>query len=317
MYDIKDLEAFVSVAKTESLTTSTRDLNLPKSTLSRRLRQLEEAVGQSLLSRQSKGIAPNAAGRVFYRYANEILMLVTQGQEALDELKAEVKGKLVLRCHEALLRGWFSDVVKAFTDEHPGVRVAVHTQQGVPADLSDGACVWIGDPGDVGLRQELLGELTQGVYGNPDYLRRHGGPRSPADLCRHPWVDILGDSEEGLQLKHSRLGAYPLNPPEEALTVDQYVLQGDAIAGGRGLGLMPHWLVNQRLRHHPGSFELCIPEWQGPPLPVTLLYPHGTLPRRIRAFVSHVRAAVPSDWGQSAAIPSVQVPETGTHHATT
>ena len=106
MYDLQELEAFVSVVRTGSLTASTRDLGLPKSTLSRRIRQLEENVGQPLLLRQSRKIVPNDAGRVFYRYCNDILELVVQGREALDELKAEVTGKLELRCHESFVRGW-------------------------------------------------------------------------------------------------------------------------------------------------------------------------------------------------------------------
>src|SRR5690554_3365839 len=129
MYDLEELEAFVSVVRTGSLTASTRDLGCPKSTLSRRIRQLEEAVGQPLLLRQSRKVVPNDAGRVFYRYSNDILELAARGREALDELKEEVSGWLELCCHESLVRGWFAGVVEAFMDEYPDMRVALHTQQ--------------------------------------------------------------------------------------------------------------------------------------------------------------------------------------------
>src|SRR5690554_7558450 len=84
MYDLEELEAFVSVVRTGSLTASTRDLGCPKSTLSRRIRQLEEAVGQPLLLRQSRKVVPNDAGRVFYRYSNDIL----RSEEHTSELQS-------------------------------------------------------------------------------------------------------------------------------------------------------------------------------------------------------------------------------------
>lgn len=296
MYDLQELEAFVSVVRSGSLTASTRDLGLPKSTLSRRIRQLEEAVGQPLLLRQSRKILPNEAGRIFYRYSNDILELVSQGREALDELRQEVTGKLTLCCHEAFVRGWFANVVEAFMDRHKDLRVAIHTQQQVPEKLDNGICLWLGPVAETPLRQEALGNLTQGVYGSPEYFRQYGVPSAPGELEQHRWIDLWRAGNEGAELHHSRLGAYPLAESQRSYSVDQFCVQGDAIAAGRGLGLMPHWLVERRMVAHPGTFQLCLPEWQGPEMPVTLLYPYGNLPRRVRAFLSHVRASVPVEW---------------------
>lgn len=317
MYDLKELEAFVSVVKTGSLTVSTRELNLPKSTLSRRIRSLEDNVGQPLLRRESRRITPNEAGRVFYRYSNEILELALQGRSALDELKEEVSGKLILCCHEALVRGWFSELVESFMTRHKDIRVSIQTQSVFPETVDDGACVWLGGCGETTLRLEPLGQLSQGIYGSPGYFARYGVPETPGDLARHAWVDMIGSGDTGAVLQHPRQGSYPLSLPETAFTVDQFVVQGDAIAKGRGLGLMPHWLVERRLEAHPGTFVPCLTEWQGPVLPVSLVYPHGILPRRLRAFIHHVRNVVPPEWwAPDAAQRSRAVPNSGTHHPT-
>ncbi|MFL1407173.1 LysR family transcriptional regulator [Marinobacter sp. M1N3S26] len=296
MYDLKELEAFVSVVKTGSLTASTRDLDLPKSTLSRRIRQLEEAVGQPLLLRQSKRIFPNDAGRVFYRYSNEILELVSQGFDALDELRAGVSGTLELFCHEAFVRGWFARMVERFRDQHAGLSVSVRTQRAVPEELVEGVCVWLGTPPEGNFRCELLGHLTQGVYGSREYFSKHGCPESPADLDTHAWIDMLGADNAGVVLNHPVHGSYPIMPRAGRFSVDQYTVQGDAIAAGRGVGLIPHWLAEKRLQAHPGAFELCMADWQGPVLPVSMLYPHGILPRRTRLFMQNVRSATPAQW---------------------
>ena len=317
MYDLQELEAFVSVVRTGSLTASTRDLGLPKSTLSRRIRQLEENVGQPLLLRQSRKIVPNDAGRVFYRYCNDILELVVQGREALDELKAEVTGKLELRCHESFVRGWFSGVVESFMADHDDLRVAIHTQRNLPEAVEDGVCIWLGEAGETALRHEVLGVLKQGIFGSPAYFRQHGKPASPGELAHHPWVDLLGMADTGVILHHSRQGNFPLSLPDRRFTVDQFNVQGDAIAAGRGLGLMPVWLVERRLTAHPGSFQSCLPEWYGPDLPVTLLYPHGVLPRRVRAFIAHLRSCIPEEWAGGGGTATQAVPKSGTHHSNT
>lgn len=316
MYDLRELEAFVSVVKTGSLTKSAQALNVPKSSLSRRIRNLEETVGQPLLRRESRGVIPNEAGRVFYRYSDEILELASQGREALDELKEKVTGKLVLRSHESLVRGWFSQLVQSFMARFEGLSVSIQTQSHIPESLSDGVCVWLGSPGETSLRQTPLGYLPQGVYGSPEYFARFGYPDTPSDLKNHAWVDMLGACDSGFVLQHPCEGAYPLSLPERSFTVDQFSVQGDAIAGGRGLGLMSHWLTEGRLRAHPGTLELCLPDWQGPVLPVSLLYPHGVLPRRVRAFINHVIDSVPANWRDPRQAPILgAVPKCGTHHS--
>lgn len=315
MYDLNELEAFVSVVKTGSLTASTRELSLPKSTLSRRIRNLENDVGQPLLRREARELLPNEAGRVFYQYSRDMLALAHEGQAALDELKEEVSGTMVLRCHESLVRGWFSRLVQSFMDGHPGLTVSVKTQREIPETVDDGVCIWLGSPGETSLRLEPLGQMTQGVYGSPEYFSRFGYPKTPGDLKHHCWVDVLGTVDTALSLHHPCHGTYPLSPPERAFTVDQFCVQGDVITKGRGLGLMPHWLAERRLAAHPDTFELCLPEWQGPVLPVSMLYAHGVLPRRVRAFIGHVRDSIPHSWWGSH-VRAAPVPESGTHHAT-
>ncbi|WP_165857250.1 LysR family transcriptional regulator [Marinobacter sp. JSM 1782161] len=297
MFDLKELEAFVAVIGSGNLSASARDLDLPKSTLSRRIRQLEANIGQSLLRRESNRLSPTEAGQVFYRYCHEILELAGRGQDALEELRGEVRGELVLRSHSAFTRGWFTRQVESFMERHPEVKVVLRTQTEPPrGDPGDDVCLWLGPLHDCPMRQIQLGSLSQGIYASPELLERHGEPRHPRELARYDWVDMMGVASDGVILHHPREGIYPLKPSQPSFRVDQFTLQGDAIVRGRGLGLMPHWLVALRNRHHPGAMQLCLPEWQGPALPVWLVHSHGQLPRRTRALIEHLKAGVPEAW---------------------
>ena len=300
MYDLKELETFDAVVRGGGLGIAARELNLPKSTLSRHIRKLEEGVGQSLLRREANHLVPNESGQLFHRYCQQMLSLAHEGQEALREIQGRIAGELVLSAHEAFIRGWFSQVIQGFMGDYPELRVTLRTQTEPPGSETDGICIWLGSPGETHLRQEPLGALTQGIYGHPDYLDARGRPASPEELLDHTWIDLLGTAgeQEELQLVHCAGGVHSMAPPQSRLRVDQLVLQGDAIVRREGLGLMPHWLTNRRLEAHPGTLELCLPRWQGPALPVWLLYPHGSLSRRARAFLQHLRRSVPAAWAR-------------------
>ncbi|MDO6460642.1 LysR family transcriptional regulator [Granulosicoccaceae sp. 1_MG-2023] len=296
MHDLRKLEAFVSVVTTGSLAASTVALGVPKSTLSRQIKKLEETVGEPLLLRKSRRIEPNEAGRIFYRYSYEVLQLWAQTHEALSELKEEVSGELVLHCHEALVRGWVSPLVEKLLGEHADLQVIIRTQRDVPEQLESGVGLWLGPVGATKLRQQELGCLSQGIWGSAAYFRQHGMPATPAELAGHAWVGVPAHAGPELLLYHREHGHYPVSMPACRLSVDQFSVLGDAIAAGKGLGLMPHWMAERRMRGHPGSFQRCLPGWQGACLPVSLLYPYGHLPRRIRAFIAYVRKAVPEQW---------------------
>lgn len=300
MFDLKELEAFASVMHTGSLTASARAMDLPKSTMSRRIRQLEDNLGQSLLRRESNRLIPTEAGHLFHRYCQEILKLADHGRGALEELREEVSGELCLYCHDGLLRAWFAPLVKGFMQEHAGVQVELKTQTRIPgSEMTEGVCLWLGQEPDTSLHQEHLGVIEQGVYAGPEYLQAEGKPRHPRDLAGYNWVDLFGTTRDGFELCHSNEPCYTVKPPVSSLKVDRFALQVDAIVHGQGMGLMPHWMVNAYLRAHPGALEPCLGDWRGPALDVYLIYPYGHLPRRVQTFLRYVREAVPDAWGRS------------------
>ncbi|WP_110649137.1 LysR family transcriptional regulator [Salinicola peritrichatus] len=299
-FDHEALTTFVEVMQTGSLTLSARRLGVAKSTLSRRIAHLETRLGQPLLRRQANRLLPTEAGALFLEYAREMLHLSERTQLALDDLRAEVHGELVIKVHSALARGWMARQAEQFLKRHPRARIELRLLQAPPATPDAGAVhLWVGDAPDCGLRQETLGWLGRGIYAHPSYLRRHGTPQHPRDLERHAWLDLLGDVDRGIVLSHHEHGDYPLAPTGSRLKVDQPVLHADAIVRGQGLGLMPHWMASKRLLHHPGTLTPCLGDWQASALPVVLLYPYGRLPRKVGALLEHLRQGVPDAWREN------------------
>ncbi|GED21484.1 LysR family transcriptional regulator [Halomonas halmophila] len=297
MSDLDELRAFADVMASGSLTTSARRLGSSKSTLSRRLHQLEEQLGQPLMRRQSNRLLPTEAGRVFHDYCLRILALADQGHQALEELREDISGELTLEVHDALGRGWVAKTIETFMQRYPGVRVNLMIRERLPEIISPQTVViWFGETGDVGLRQETLALLSCGLYAHPDYLAQHGRPGHPRELERYDWVDLLGEAEQGLMLRHPYHGQVDIRSPGSRLRVNRLVLQSDAIARGQGLGVLPNWMAERRNAAHPGQLERSLASWQVSPTPVSLLYPHGHQPRKISALLDFLRSARPAEW---------------------
>lgn len=297
MYDLDELSAFASVMATGSLTHSARELGLSKSTLSRRIKLLETQLGQPLLLRQANRLFPTEAGKLFLGYCQQILRLAEQSRQSLDELSEEVSGELTVHAHSFFTRGWFAKRMEEFLVRHPGVRLNLRTRLLPLASPEEGSiCLWLGEAPGCGLRQEELGYLSRGIYAHPAYLARYGTPQHPRELAGHAWVDLFDDTGQDLVLRHAHEGEFEVASPLSRLRVDQHVLQADAITHGQGLGVLSNWMVEQRLRAHPGTLVRCLEEWHPTPRPVMLLYPFGRLPRRVTSLLEYLRQTVPDGW---------------------
>ena len=297
MSQIKELRSFVTIVAEGSISQAARRLGLPKSTLSRHLKNLEDDTGHALLKRQSNRLFLTEAGDSFLHYSSRILQLADSSREELERLNEVVQGELLLYVDNGLIRGWLGNLIHHFMAQHPKLRITLRSYLSHDTDdWRDAIVLWMGELPSHPLRQECLTLLGQGLYGNRDYFARHGEPQSPQELGKHQWVDLLDTARQQLQLHRADGTCVEVELPEMRLSADQLVLQADAISAGRGIGLMPHWQAHIRINAHPGSFQRCLPDWEAPALPVWLAYPHGKLLRKHRAFINYLRENLPESW---------------------
>lgn len=290
MYDLNELQAFVSVMKTGSLRKSAHKLGVSKSTLSRRISHLEGAVNQPLLRRQANQLLANESGIQFLPYAEAILKTALEGQLAIEELKDEVSGSITLYVHDALVRGWFSGLMFAFLERYPNINMSLKTGHGVSqGSVINDLSIWLGEPTDDRLRAEKIGCLSNGVYASPDYLNSVGGLQCPDDLNSCQWVDLLNSHDEEISLHHAIDGIVSFRLPASRLVVDQHTLQADAVVKGKGVGVLSNYMVAKRLEHHPGVLVRCLDGWQADATPVCLQYPFGHLPKKLQVLIQYLR----------------------------
>lgn len=290
MYDLNEVRTFISVMETGNLKESAQKLGVSKSTLSRRISHLEQALSQPLLRRQANRLFANEAGIKFLPYAKNILKMADEGYKAVEELKDEISGSLIVYVHTTLVRGWFSGLMFDFLDEFPQVNIEVRTgNQLFQETKSNDICVWVGEPVNDQLRSEQIGSLSQGLYASSKYLERKGMINHPTELNHYAWVDTLKNEQNNITLEHKTEGDISIDLPQSRLTVDQYILHAEAIIQGKGVGLLPHYFADKHIKRHPEVFVSCLPEWKGTALPVHLQYPFGHLPKKMQTLIQYLR----------------------------
>jgi len=298
MLDLIEIKAFCAVVDSGGLTLAAAQLGIPKSTMSRRLAQLELRVGQPLLRRQSNRLQLTEAGRVFESYARQMVRLSQQGLQVMDALREEVSGELQVRCHPACAEPWFVEAMESFLARYPGARIRLKIDDAlsVNSEHQDEIWCWFGADPECELRYEPLVLLPASLYASPSYLAAQPPLTHPRDVCTHEW---MGGSEricDGVLLRHPKEGEYLCQPAPTRLQLDDVGMQIGSLRRGRGIGILPDIRVRALNRVHPNSLVSCLPGWQASPWQVGLLYPYGRQPRKVTALLAHIRSAIPPSW---------------------
>lgn len=295
MHDLTSIRAFDALQEHKSLTAAAKALNQPKSTVSRRLAQLEADIGQALTVREGNRLTLTKAGQVFASYSKQMLDLVDESYDAIQGLNNKVSGELTIVCHSAFMRGWLSNVLNAFLSDNPKIKVRLSSD--FPSnDTKPDLVIWLGEHPGLEWRKQTLGHWRYGVYASPNYLHNFDAINHPEDLTEHPWIDFGSTRKSGLTISNADNEAYYLDPIKSRLECDNLALQIDSIANGHGVGLLPESVAAGYLKHHPNKIVDCLPGWRTGTTEINYYVQRGLVPRRLIRLLDLIEAKVPEGW---------------------
>src|SRR6185312_5128747 len=143
------MRTFVRVAERGSLSAVAREHGVGQSTITRHLRELEEAVGVPLLSRTTRRVSMTDEGSRYYSNSVEILRLVDQAGEEARNTRGAPAGTIRISCTAAIGVLHVSRLIFAFQDRYPDI--------GIDLSLTDERVDLVREGVDIALR---LGPLT-------------------------------------------------------------------------------------------------------------------------------------------------------------
>jgi len=280
-----DLELFVAIADTGSLTTAARVCGVTRATIARRLIALEERLGVTLINRTTRELSLTEAGAVYIEGCRETLIRLRQAEAAVRELGGKPRGQLRIACPILRVEQIVGPLMSSFAHAYPEVDVYVHLSSEHCNPLVDGydIVVQVGFEKNSALLAKCLLRERYTLMASPDYLARRGAPTSIEELV-NAHDCIVAERANGV------LEPWPL-AEGGVLSVDRPRLVANApglirIAAlqGLGIGLIAHSLVRDDLAQ--GTLVPLLQGVVGQVLPISLVYPAGSkLSPKIRSFV--------------------------------
>lgn len=298
MLDLNDFYFFVHVVDRGGFTAAGRTLQMPKSTLSHRMQQLEASLGVRLLNRTSRRFGMTDAGEDFYRHAVAMLREAEQAETIVRNRLGEPSGTVRCTAGVATMQFALSDIVSDFLIQYPKVNVVAHAADR-PVDIVgenyDLAIRAHTDPlPDSNLVQKTLAPVPWFLFAGAGYIDAHGALETPRDLEKHPSLFMMRSGVAPVwKLRHMSEAkdaiVMPLTP--RLLSDDMVGLQQAAI---RGLGVvaLPSYVCRAAVRS--GALRRVLPEWIAGDSTITALMPYrkGLLPS-VRVFLDHLAAEFP------------------------
>lgn len=193
--NLVDLEMFVRAAELSGFSAAARALRVTPSAVSRGVSRLEEELGVTLLSRSTRALSLTDDGRQLLQRGRRILDEVRDVHESFESASTEASGRLRADVPAALGRIILAKRLPAFLAKHPALRVELTLRDYFSDLVSEGldVAIRIGPLRDSALVARRLGELRMVACAAKSYLRKHGRPRTAADLARHNCLGFVRD----------------------------------------------------------------------------------------------------------------------------
>jgi DNA-binding transcriptional LysR family regulator len=285
-----DYILFVAIVEQESLVRAAEHLGMPKATVSRRLTNLEAALGQRLLLRTTRRLTLTDFGREFLEHCRRVAEEVAATRDFVHSREERPRGRLRVSMPGEYARQHFSHAFATFIETYPEIQLDL--------DLTSRRVDLIGERFDLAIRMGTLDndsslaarkidEQSIGLYASPIYLALHPAPKHPDDLERHAAVRLMSARGTPIVWKLLRGKSVWEGTPPGRLTLNSMDVIQQLLLDGAGIGALPERFAAEDVRLK--RLVRVLPEWCLPPVPAWAVTPmRRYLPAKTRAFLAHL-----------------------------
>ena len=288
--DLNDTLVFVKVVEHGSFISAARSLRLPKTTVSRKVQELETRLGAQLLHRTTRKLGLTEAGNIYFEHCQRIARELDEAESAVGQLQSGPRGWLRFTAPYSLGTEKIAPLLGEFRARHPEVRVEMHLSN-EPLDLIDkeiDVALRVGNLPDSNLVARRLATFRSQVFASADYIRRHGEPLHPDDLEHHSVLAFTKSRRNGNEFVWTlgdgdgeRMADFRINP---IFVANDYAALRGALLCGEGMMLAVDVMMKPMVEN--GFVQRVLAGWTGPEFEFNAVFPRGmTQSPKVRAFV--------------------------------
>jgi DNA-binding transcriptional LysR family regulator len=284
------IRVFTRIVERRSFTLAAQDLDVPRSTATEAVQQLESQLGARLLQRTTRHVSPTLDGEAYYRRCIAVLNDLEEAEAAFGDAKP--RGLLRIDVHGTLARHFMLPALPEFLARYPDLELHIGEGDRLVDLVREGIdCVLrVGEPKDSAMVARRIAMLPETTCASPAYLKRHGVPHTVDDLAGHRKIGFASSATGAiLPLEFTVDGVLREVVLPLALSVSGAETSVSACRLGLGLIQVPRYHVEAD--YAAGTLVEVLPSFPPSPSPVSLLYPQARqLSPRVRVFIDWLSA---------------------------
>lgn len=290
---LSSMELFVAVANAKGFRRAAETLDMPNSTLSRRISELEKEIGVRLFHRSTRKVELTEAGQAYFRRCESIVAEARLAHESLQELAERPTGTLRVSMPVDLAITYLAPSLKAFSAQYPQIDFEMDLTSRRVDLVTDGfdCAIRIGTPPPTPstLIARQVGLLPRYLFASPEYLRGAAPLNHPDDLVNHQCIipfPVGGKAQWTLSSRKKTVtievgGRYATNNVGMCRKLASLGLGVAISAGPEVAGALER-----------DQLQRVLPEWDVAPVPVYAIIESRLIPSRVRLFIDFVQASL-------------------------
>ncbi|MCL4410397.1 MAG: LysR substrate-binding domain-containing protein [Firmicutes bacterium] len=295
MKDITNLALFAHVIEAGSFSEAARQLQMPKSTLSRRISDLEEELGVRLINRTTRKLYLTDVGREFLVHCQTVVAAASAAEQVTQFVQEKPRGKVRISSPYAISQSLLAQILPEFMARYPDVSLDL-VMTNKPVNL-------IEEQVDIALRvraeieessliaRELL-PSANALFASSELIERLGAPQHPTDLMNWPALSLHYSSGRYLWQFTSATNENLSLSYQPRLITDDMAMLREAARAGQGVVSLPTYLCHEY--EELGYIQRVLPAWKLPVGKLHMVYPYrrGLLPA-VRVLIDFLLAEMP------------------------
>ncbi len=293
MFDVNALRDFIAVIREQSFAGAARSLGTPKSTISKRIQDLETALNTRLIERTTRSLRLTPEGTAFHVRALRIMAEAEEAELLLAVRTQEPTGRLRVSAPVLFGQAFMGGIAATYRARFPKVAIEVVLIDRRVDLIEEGfdCAIRVGQLPDSNFVVRSFAEVDQVVVGTPGLL---GGKslKIPNELSRRPCLAHAVDSVARSTWRLSN-GAETVDVSvTPVITISSLVALRDAALAGAGFAYLPGFMVRKDIE--AGCLEFALENWTGVSAPISIVYPSARfLSARLRAFIDLIVETFP------------------------
>ncbi|WP_144212752.1 LysR family transcriptional regulator [Shewanella donghaensis] len=195
MPDLNGMMLFAAVVRAKGFSQAARDIGQPKSTISRKVAQLEEQLGVRLLQRDTRNLSLTQVGALFFQHCDTISQEIDAAKAVVENTHSDISGSLRIAIPVSFSQDVFASLCSSFMRLYPNIELDVQFTDSNVGLVGEGYDIAIkyGPLESSDLVARLLFERQPILVASPGYLKKSGTPATPQELSLHSGI-LLGTS---------------------------------------------------------------------------------------------------------------------------